>query len=165
MNTASPNDTDGLVMSNLNLLVKRKNLNRTSFFLCLITAFTTTTFAQNLHLYGGKNHDEYLGCLDCNSYDINSIWNEYGTYGNNYNLKSIWNEYGTYGNPYNAYSPWNAYGSNPPVVVDKEGNFYGYFTVNEYGAKRAEFSLALLIYQYYDLIRDDVTKWYDKIFE
>ena len=50
-------------------------------------------------------------------------------------------------------------------AFDKEGNFYGYFTVNEYKAKRADFGLALTIYKYYDLIRDDVSKWYDKIFE
>ena len=53
--------------------------------------------------------------------------------------------YGTYGSSYNSDSPWNAYGSNPPVVVDKSGNFYGYFTVNRYKDKRADFSLALNI--------------------
>lgn len=50
-------------------------------------------------------------------------------------------------------------------MVDEGGNFYGYFTVNEYKSKRAEFDLALIIYKYYDLIRDDVSIWYDKIFE
>ncbi len=120
---------------------------------------------QTLHLYGGDNHDIYLGCLNCDSYNSNSIWNEYGTYGNSYNSNSIWNEYGTYGNEYNSNSPWNEYSSNPPVVVDKDGNFYGYFTVNEYKSKRAEFELALIIYKYHDLIKDDVGKWYKKIFE
>jgi len=121
--------------------------------------------AQTLHLYGGDNHDVYLGCLNCDSYNSNSIWNEYGTYGSSYNSKSIWNEYGTYGSEYNSNCPWNEYGSNPPVVVDKQGNFYGYFTVNEYKSKRADFGLTLTIYKYYDLIREDVDEWYDKIFE
>ena len=153
------------VMCNFNEPTKSTNMKKAILASLLFLTLATTSYSQTLHLYGGQNHDEYLGCLNCNSYDKNSIWNEYGTYGNSYNSKSIWNEYGTYGNEYNSNSPWNAYGSNPPVVVDKEGNFYGYFTVNEYKAKRADFGLALTIYKYYDLIRDDVSKWYDKIFE
>lgn len=60
---------------------------------------------QTLHLYGGPNHDVYLGCLNCNNYDSNSIWNTYGNYGSVYNSNSIWNKYGTYGSEYNSYSP------------------------------------------------------------
>jgi len=136
------------------------------FFLTLLfLTITTIASSQTLHLYGGKNHDVYLGCLNCDKYNSNSIWNAYGTYGSKYNSNSIWNAYGTYGSKYNSYSPWNAYSSDPPVVVDKEGNFYGYFTVNAYKDKRADFGLALTIYKYYDLIMDDVSKWYDKIFE
>ena len=116
-------------------------------FIILIVGINAS--AQTLHLYGGDNHDVYLGCLNCDSYNSNSIWNEYGTYGSEYNSNC----------------PWNEYGSNPPVVVDKQGNFYGYFTVNEYKSKRAEFDLALTIYKYYDLIREDVDEWYNKIFE
>jgi len=83
---------------------------------------------QTLHLYGGKNHDVYLGCHNCNNYDSDSIWNEYGIYGSSYNSKSIWNPYSTYGHSYNSDSPWNLYGSNHPAVVDKSGYFYGYFS-------------------------------------
>ena len=75
------------------------------YTLLLFLAISTIGFAQTLHIYGGNNHDEYLGCLNCNNYDKSSIWNEYGTYGNEYSSKSIWNEYSTYGNEYNANSP------------------------------------------------------------
>ena len=122
-------------------------------------------YSQALHIYGGEDHDVYLGCLTCNKYDANSIWNEYGIYGSKYGSECIWNKYGIYGSDYSMYSPWNAYTSTPPVIVDKKGDFYGYFTVNEYKSKRAEFKLALTIYKYYDDIRDDVSTWYDKIFE
>ncbi|WP_181897644.1 hypothetical protein [Winogradskyella eximia] len=135
------------------------------YLMLLVLVIPITTYAQTLHLYGGDNHKEYLGCLNCNSYDSDSIWNAYGTYGSRYNSNSIWNAYGTYGNEYNSYSPWNAYASDPPVVVDKDGNFYGYFTVNAYKAKRADFSLALTIYKYHKEIREDVSEWYDKIFD
>ena len=37
--------------------------------------------AQVLYIYGGEGHDVYLGKLNANEYDSESIWNEYGTYG------------------------------------------------------------------------------------
>lgn len=135
----------------------------------LIAAFILSSFLslgqKPLYIYGGKDHDVYLGCLNCNNYSSNSIWNEYGAYGSKYNSKSIWNEYGSYGSEYSGTSPFNPYASDPPVIVDKDGGFYGYFTVNEFKDQRADFKLVLIIYKNYDLIRDDVSKWYDKIFE
>lgn len=125
---------------------------------------STLVKGQTLHIYGGSRHDVYLGCLNCSKYDKNSIWNAYGTYGFKYNSKSIWNEYGTYGSKYNSASPWNTSASDPPVIVDKDGGFYGYFTTNKFKSKRAEFDLVEVLYEYHEFIRDDVTKWYDKIF-
>lgn len=87
-------------------------------------------------LFGGENHDQYLGCLSCSKYASDSISNKYGTYGSKYNAESIWNTYGTYGSRYSQYSPWGPYASDPPVIVDGSGNFYGYFTVNRSFPKR-----------------------------
>jgi hypothetical protein len=128
--------------------------------------FEAHAISQTLHLYSIENKEQtYLGCLNCNNYSSNSIWNTYGTYGSRYNSKSIWNKYGTYGSKYNANSPWNAYTSNPPIVVDNNGRFYGYFTINEYKSRRANFELALVLYKHYEEIMDDVSKWYSIIFE
>jgi len=77
-----------------------------------LVIFSNFSFGQTLHLYGGENNKQYLGCLNCNNYDSDSIWNEYGTYGSSYNSNSIWNEYGTYGNKYNSYSPLIHLGTN-----------------------------------------------------
>ena len=104
--------------------------------------------AQTLKIYGGADHDVYLGKLNASNFDSELIWNGYGTYGSEYS----------------SYSPFNEYASNPPVLVDDDGNFYGYFTINAYKSKRANFDLVNKIYEYYDLIRDDVSKWYDKLF-
>lgn len=123
-----------------------------------------TIQAQTLHIYGGDNRSVYLGCLNCNKYDSKSIWNAYGTHGLKYNSKSIWNEYGTYGGKYSRHSPFNAYADNPPALVDNNGNFYGYFTVRSYYQQRAEFSLVMTIYQYWEFIKEDVGAWYDKLF-
>jgi len=126
--------------------------------------FTVQGNSQTLHIYGGNNHDVYLGCLNCNKYDSNSIWNRHGTYGSKYNSNSIWNRHGNYGGAYSDNSPFNRYASHPPVIVDKSGNFYGYLTVNTMASKRANSNLANVIYKYYEKIRDDVSEWYDIIF-
>jgi hypothetical protein len=140
-------------------------MNKIKLLLLLFAVFTAECYSQSLSIYGGQNHEVYLGCLNCSSYDQSSIWNEYGTYGSSYNSISIWNSYGTYGSAYNVNSPWNPYGSNPPVVVDQSGNFYGYLTVNEMKSKRFQSELALTLYKYHDLIKDDVGTWYEKILE
>ena len=87
--------------------------------------------STTLYIYGWTNEKDYLGKLNASRYDSESIWNPYGTYGNKYNSKSIWNQYGTYGSKYNTNSPFNEYGSNPPVLRDRNGKFYGYFTANK----------------------------------
>lgn len=129
-----------------------------------ILTITHCITCQTLHIYGGENNNVYLGCLNCNKYDRNSIWNAYGTYGSKYNSLSIWNAYGTYGSKFNSYSPWNTYSNMSPKIVDNQGAFYGYLTINKYKSQRAEFDLAELLYEYHELIREDVGGWYDKIF-
>ncbi len=71
------------------------------------------------------------GCIMCSKYNSDSIWNKYGTYGSKYDSDSIWNKYGTYGSKYTTISPWNKYGDGMKIV-DLDGKFYGYFTINRY---------------------------------
>ncbi len=75
---------------------------------------------------------EYLGCLNCSKYDINSIFNPFGPYGDKYSLKSIKNKFGEYGSEYSIKSVWNPYAVNPPVIKDTFGNKIGYLSVNPY---------------------------------
>lgn len=132
----------------------------------LFVSLCTSSFAQKpLQIYGGKDHDQYLGCLNCNNYDTNSIWNSYGKYGSSYNANSIWNSYGTFGNSYNSLCPFNDYATEPPVIVDKDGNFYGYLTTNTNHEKRCTTQLALIIYEHWKEIQQDVSGWYEKIFK
>lgn len=133
--------------------------------LFVFVGIVLTSYCQTIFIYGGKNHDVYLGCLNCNRYNSESIWNSYGKYGNPYSSYSIWNDYAQYGNEYSNYSPFNDYATEPPVLVDKKGKFYGYFTVNKYKPQQANFDLVNIIYKYYEKIREDVDYWYEKIFE
>ena len=122
--------------------------------------------AQELLLYGGEDHDEFLGCLNCSEYDSDSICNEYGK-GSEYNSDSIFNEYGTYGSEYSSSSPWNEYTSSDsvPVLVDLSGNFYGYFTINRYRSKAIDFADDLAdLFETVDgdleLVRESICKWF-----
>lgn len=115
-----------------------------------IFGFCKFSFGQkSLNIYGGENHDVYLGCLNFSDIDQNSIWNDIGTYGSDFS----------------SYTPWNDISNYPPVIVDKDGGFYGYFITNEEKDKRADFNLVLTLYKYHDLIKDDVSKWYNKLFK
>ncbi len=75
----------------------------------------------------GKN--TFLGKIT-NSYDSESIFNEYGTYGSEYNSASIWNQYATFGSEYSSYSPHNSYTSTPPMII-KNRKILGYLSANK----------------------------------
>ena len=109
-----------------------------------------------LLLFGGRDHKVFLGCLNCGKYDSGSIWNRYGDHGSRYSDTSIWNKYGTYGSKYNDESPWNRYGQSPPVIVDRAGNFYGYFTANPYFQNRTTLKSALAIIERHEYIMENL---------
>lgn len=67
-----------------------------------------------MSIYG--HNGQYLGNLNSNKYDPNSVSNPYGRYGSPYSPLSINNKYGTYGSPYSPYSATNPYATNPPVI-------------------------------------------------
>ena len=57
----------------------------------------------------------YLGRVNSNPYDPESISNPYGQYGNPYSPNSINNPYGIYGNPYSPNSVTNPYSSSTNI--------------------------------------------------
>jgi len=128
-------------------------------YILFLILFSTNTFAQKLELYTNDGKEEYLGCLNCDAKDANSIWNSYGNYGNLYSQKSIWNKYGIFGDQTSSYSPWNIHADNPPIVK-KDGVMYGYFTTNKhFVGKRVEVELTKMLFDYYLDIKEDPSKW------
>ncbi len=93
------------------------------------------SYSTKLMLFGGQGHGTYLGCVSCSKYSTESILNSYGTYGSRYG-ETIFNRYSTYGSKYSSYSPCNPYASDPPVVVDGNGTYYGRLTINRYRPDR-----------------------------
>ena len=133
-------------------------MRRLLFVSLLVFIFATGAGAQAppaLLLFGGKNHKTFLGCLNCGKYDSGSICNKYGDQGSKYATDSIWNKYGDFGSKYSDQSPWNKYASDPPVIVDKDGEFYGYLTANKLHPKRTGIKLYVTLTDLWESITDD----------
>jgi hypothetical protein len=95
-------------------------------------AQVATVRGHKVMIFGGEGHKIYLGCLSCTEYASDSILNEYGSHGSPYQSESIFNPYGRYGSKYDNYSACNPFASDPPVIVDDDGNYYGRLTVNKF---------------------------------
>jgi hypothetical protein len=90
---------------------------------------------SKIMLFGGLNHKTYLGCLNCSQYATDSVFNQYGQHESRYAFESVWNHYSEYGSAYSTYGACNAYASDPPVIVDNSGSYYGRLTLNAYHAE------------------------------
>ena len=103
--------------------------------LLIILLFFGFSFSQDLYLRGDGYKGEFLGCLTCNKYDSESICNKYGTYGSKYSSES----------------PWNKYSTNGPKIYNKEGEYYGRYTINIYDSDSSELSRNLKkLYEMFD---------------
>lgn len=85
-----------------------------------------------LMLFGTGSPQTYLGCINCSEYASDSVHNQYGHHGSAYSADSIFNHYGPFGSPYSPSSPCNVFATDPPVIVDSSGAFYGRLTLNVY---------------------------------
>lgn len=100
-----------------------------------IAIFTFAVRAESqtpeLLIFGGNDHKEFLGCLNCSETSSSSIWNSSSEYGwqNDYGK---WGPYGQFGSQYGAHSACNEYASDAPVIVDRGGAYYGRLSVNQY---------------------------------
>ena len=73
---------------------------------------------------------KYLGKIE-DQFMIDSIFNEFGTYGSGFSSDSIWNKFGTYGSEFSSKSPFNKFTITPPAIV-KNNKIIGYLTVNKF---------------------------------
>ncbi|MEK9968850.1 MAG: hypothetical protein VW600_06920 [Ferrovibrio sp.] len=80
-------------------------------------------------LIAQDDRNTYLGKIT-NSFDSDSIFNEYGNYGNKFSANSIWNEYSTFGSEYNIASPFNKFSTSPPMII-KNRAVIGYLSSNK----------------------------------
>jgi hypothetical protein len=91
--------------------------------LTVIIIFSSSVFAGPPILVDSQS-GKYLGTLSSNPYDQDSVSNPYGQYGSQYSQDSINNPYGEYGSPYSDKSINNPYATNPPIILDPDGDDY-----------------------------------------
>lgn len=63
--------------------------------------------AQSPRVYGADG--QYLGNLNNNQFDPNSVNNPFGQYGSQFSPNSVNNQFGKYGSPFSPYSANNPF--------------------------------------------------------
>ncbi len=111
---------------------------------------------QEYLLYGGRDLNIFLGCLNCSRFDGDSVWNKAGAYGSEHDRSTIWSKASPYGSPYNDLSPWHPHSTDAPVVRDRSGRSYGRFTRNVFDRERTDVESLLWILDNYDSIIADL---------
>lgn len=95
-------------------------------------------YGEHLLLFGDENQKTFYGCITCPATDATSLNNPYGTYGNKMSGTSVLNPYAMIRNPYSTTSMCNKMATNPPIVVDGNGQYYGEATLNTTRPGRAK---------------------------
>lgn len=107
-----------------------------------------------LLLFGGDNHKTFLGCLNCVDTNDASVCNDVGQYGSDVARNSIWNDVGPYGSDVSPTSPWNDVSQDAPIIVDRDGRSYGYFSANDVHHDRTRIDWLVAILDYYEKTHD-----------
>ena len=97
--------------------------------LSIINAQEVCSILNESKIVAQDNKNTYLGKLT-NSFDSDSVFNEFGTYGSEFSSESIWNEFSTFGSEFSNYSPFNEFTSTPPMII-KNGTVIGYLSSNK----------------------------------
>lgn len=123
--TFNENYTSNSLIGGILLPIKNPNVN--------IEPIPTPAPVPNIKIYPELyGHDgTFLGILTTNRYSIDSVFNEYGSYGSKYSSTSIWNSYSIYGSEYALNSAFNKYSTNAPRIIFN-GKVIGYVTANPY---------------------------------
>jgi hypothetical protein len=73
---------------------------------------------------------QFLGKLNPNKYDAESIFSKYGQHGSKYSPISVFNKYSPYGSQFSALSMNNSRTTTPPKIY-VDGKFVAHLTANE----------------------------------
>lgn len=98
-------------------------------------AFDVEGQSRKIMIFGGRDHRTYLGCLNCPQSANDSIFNERGEYGHcpgpfsdNLFCRGPFKDFGSSG-PFHDLSACGSGASEPPVIVDDDGGYYGRFSI------------------------------------
>ena len=102
---------------------------------------------------------KYLGCWGCPQFNLDSICNRSGNYGNRFSDDSIWMRFGTYGSRFSMSSPWNRFSSDAPKLYDFSGTYHGRFSINTFSGFKQSKELKAI----YELANGDLSQVRDAI--
>lgn len=85
-----------------------------------------------------------------------SLCNRFGEQGSRFSSESIWNRFGEYGSKFSGSSPWNKFATDSPVVVDRDGVFYGYFAANKAHPERTKIGKFRSLLDNVELVNEDL---------
>lgn len=95
-----------------------------------ITGSETAMREDNRESFIEAHNKTFLGKLNPNQFDVESIFNKFGDYGNQFSQSSIFNKFGDYGSQFSELSPYNKFSNTPPRIY-LNGKFHAYLTVNQ----------------------------------
>ena len=120
-------------------VVIRDTINTASIFAFSVESLQETWELKviqkynNSLLFSAESPPVFLGKITTSTFDSQSIFDEFGTYGSPFRSNSIWNEFGSYGSRFASYSPWNKFSSSSPFIV-KNDVVIGRLAANEFVA-------------------------------
>jgi hypothetical protein len=99
---------------------------KTIIIFAVTALLSGASLAQSPMIFDSSN-GQYLGNLNNNPYDPNSVSNPHGIYGNPHSPNSINNPHGQYGNRYSNKSVNNPYATQAPAIVSPRNNGYNIY--------------------------------------
>ena len=89
-----------------------KNLTLAAVLVLTATSAAAWSNRQGPSIYAPDG--TYLGQLNNNQFDPNSVSNPFGRYGSEFSPKSINNQFGRYGSEFSQQSPYGGFNPPPP---------------------------------------------------
>jgi len=110
-------------------------MRRLAFALALLAAPLMcwgqgATIQMAMHIWAGPLHREYLGCLNCDQFDVGSVWDGYGAMGWD-SVFTANSHFAKYRAAHGRYSACDAFAADPPVLMDNSLRHYGVLNVSD----------------------------------
>lgn len=87
------------------------------------------TIQMAIHIYAGPLYREYLGCLNCDQFDVASVWDGYGAMGWD-NVFAANSHFAQYRSSHGRYSACDPFAAEPPIMKDNSLRLHGVLNVS-----------------------------------
>ena len=88
--------------------------------ICITLLFCANAAIADSPILVDPSTGKYLGNLNSNQFDPNSVNNQFGRYGSKFSPDSINNKFGQYGSRFSDHSPSNPYANSAPIIIHED---------------------------------------------